>query len=618
MKQKSRIADLFLLILSGIVAVFIAVGCSTSETGTPEEPPPPEFFFATLHSVEDNPIALQLVAQGVSIESDTSGEKHGLIVDGDKMSPEELRSNQTVWDYLKNDKALLVLNATGEHKQALVKLIGIAFGNDTSLGYCVIPDPSNSGRRMTIIDHPRAIEWDPSDFSVSNQEGEQIGFEMDDDAFMTDQEYFKSDIENVSGPYRFVERIVERLRENRTILVEEGDNNDIPPELKNYQWRYIPEYDWKLNNAWWRMYKGQAKLYFPSPQYPEGYQAGNISPTVFVALYLDNSPNNANGDFQYLVVDHQGAADPISGPNSTDSGNNVVMPIDDKSYYSLYTDQGYDPVKLTGFGYAQMQYLFSFMPEFTDYSNFHFYSASPANKVEDTTYTSGYDLDVGFNKEGVEGRAGISHETETDVSDWEVDNLSNTGMMNFYWNWYSMDPKFTEHINHLNNNNCKLFQPQSSGVLMTKQVSSATYKFQMQYGVNQISEDARYGIIHHYVGRFDAKKNFAQKQDVTVDFSSVLYPIMELIAVSPTQVKGGSPSTGTVTIDTPAPAGGVTVNLESSNTTWATVPDTVVIPEGQESQDFTITTYAVTGNPTVTIRATLNKVTVNVNLIVKG
>jgi RHS repeat-associated protein len=87
----------------------------------------------------------------------------------------------------------------------------------------------------------------------------------------------------------------------------------------------------------------------------------------------------------------------------------------------------------------------------------------------------------------------------------------------------------------------------------------------------------------------------------------VYVPQGELTAItlSPANVVGGTmQSTGTVILDTPARAGGAFVPLASSNTTIATVPSQVVVPEGATSASFAITT-AATGAPTaVTITAT--------------
>ncbi|MBM3724380.1 MAG: hypothetical protein FJW40_02995 [Acidobacteria bacterium] len=75
------------------------------------------------------------------------------------------------------------------------------------------------------------------------------------------------------------------------------------------------------------------------------------------------------------------------------------------------------------------------------------------------------------------------------------------------------------------------------------------------------------------------------------------------------QVVGGNTTTNSsVTINAPASAGGVTVNLASNNAAL-TVPPTVVIPEGQSSTTFTVNTTPVSTTAVVTVTATLGSTT---------
>lgn len=81
-------------------------------------------------------------------------------------------------------------------------------------------------------------------------------------------------------------------------------------------------------------------------------------------------------------------------------------------------------------------------------------------------------------------------------------------------------------------------------------------------------------------------------------------PVLGGVSVNPTNVTGGNPSTGTVSITLPAPTGGVTVGLTSGEPAVASVPATVTIPAGQTSTTFTVPTQAVTSSYTVVITAT--------------
>ena len=55
------------------------------------------------------------------------------------------------------------------------------------------------------------------------------------------------------------------------------------------------------------------------------------------------------------------------------------------------------------------------------------------------------------------------------------------------------------------------------------------------------------------------------------------------LSLNPTTVPERSPSTGTVTLTTTAPAGGAVIALASSNAAIATVPDIVIVPAGTAS-----------------------------------
>jgi hypothetical protein len=94
----------------------------------------------------------------------------------------------------------------------------------------------------------------------------------------------------------------------------------------------------------------------------------------------------------------------------------------------------------------------------------------------------------------------------------------------------------------------------------------------------------------------------APGSDWTVDFVDIAAPRVSALTLDPTSVKGGTSSTGTVVLDSPAPALGMTVNLTSNNVA-ATVSATVTVPGGTTSTTFTVTTDAVATDSTATISA---------------
>jgi hypothetical protein len=113
-------------------------------------------------------------------------------------------------------------------------------------------------------------------------------------------------------------------------------------------------------------------------------------------------------------------------------------------------------------------------------------------------------------------------------------------------------------------------------------------------------------------------------KSVTATFAALPPPVVTLssLTLQPTSVKGGNgnTSTGTVTLSGPAPTGGLSVTLSSSQPTIAAVPtnpSSVTVPAGARSATFTVSTSRPPSNNTkVTISATLG-VTKEATLTVK-
>lgn len=79
------------------------------------------------------------------------------------------------------------------------------------------------------------------------------------------------------------------------------------------------------------------------------------------------------------------------------------------------------------------------------------------------------------------------------------------------------------------------------------------------------------------------------------------------VSLSPSTVSGGDQnSTGTVTLNAAAPAGGAVVSLTSSHGTYAFVPATVTIPAGSTNTTFTVTTSKRSTGQAATVTATYN------------
>jgi subtilase family serine protease len=93
--------------------------------------------------------------------------------------------------------------------------------------------------------------------------------------------------------------------------------------------------------------------------------------------------------------------------------------------------------------------------------------------------------------------------------------------------------------------------------------------------------------------------------DLEVDADLPTAGVASLV-LNPATVTGGQASTGTVTLANPAPPGGIVISISSSNSTVASVPTTITIPEAVTSGSFTISTTVVPATSSVDIFATLN------------
>jgi hypothetical protein len=83
---------------------------------------------------------------------------------------------------------------------------------------------------------------------------------------------------------------------------------------------------------------------------------------------------------------------------------------------------------------------------------------------------------------------------------------------------------------------------------------------------------------------------------------------VQTVTLNPNPVVGGATTTGTVSLLTPAPAGGITVTL-ASNSSTASVPGSVFIPANSVSATFPVTTSSVSGSTSVKISATRDTTT---------
>ncbi len=80
-------------------------------------------------------------------------------------------------------------------------------------------------------------------------------------------------------------------------------------------------------------------------------------------------------------------------------------------------------------------------------------------------------------------------------------------------------------------------------------------------------------------------------------------PAVSSVSVTPNSLLGGMTSSGTVNLSAPAPPGGVTVSLGTSNPAVASVAASVPVGAGLTSANFTVTTFPLGTDTTVSISA---------------
>jgi hypothetical protein len=91
-------------------------------------------------------------------------------------------------------------------------------------------------------------------------------------------------------------------------------------------------------------------------------------------------------------------------------------------------------------------------------------------------------------------------------------------------------------------------------------------------------------------------------------------PTLTALTLNATSVPGGTPSIGTVTLSGPAPPGGFSVTLHSTNIAVAAGPAVATVPAGAATTTFTVTTRQVPSPTHVFISASYQGLIKNASL----
>jgi hypothetical protein len=164
-------------------------------------------------------------------------------------------------------------------------------------------------------------------------------------------------------------------------------------------------------------------------------------------------------------------------------------------------------------------------------------------------------------------------------------------------------------IDSLNNLDVVFYGTTASGnnqiSFMQSTTQGATFS-----GVESVSSNSANGVLPQMA--LDTGGNIhvfwqqgASNQDIFYSRSVGL----SSLSVAPSSIGGGGSSTGTVTLNGPAPINGAVIALSSDNTAAASVPASATVAPGATSATFSVTTSTVTASSNVSISGTYNGAT---------
>ena len=116
---------------------------------------------------------------------------------------------------------------------------------------------------------------------------------------------------------------------------------------------------------------------------------------------------------------------------------------------------------------------------------------------------------------------------------------------------------------------------------------TATYEIPAPGGTWDKADNGTYHVWMVTGQVSDGNGNFVAASELGT-FLVNIQPTMTM-TINPSSVLESGTATGTITLSEAAPAGGTTVYLSSNDTTEATVPSTVTVPEGKTSVTFDVT-----------------------------
>ncbi|HEX9276734.1 MAG TPA: hypothetical protein VGA51_10115 [Casimicrobiaceae bacterium] len=160
----------------------------------------------------------------------------------------------------------------------------------------------------------------------------------------------------------------------------------------------------------------------------------------------------------------------------------------------------------------------------------------------------------------------------------------------------------------------------TGGALVSLSSASSAVSVPGSVSVSQGATSATFGITTSVVTTQTLATLSATYSGVTKTMTFTVNPAasaaLATLSLNPTSVKGGTPATGTVTLTSPAPSGGVIVALSSTKPSLASVPASILVAAGTTSKSFTVTTASTKKNASATISASYAGVTKTATLSV--
>jgi hypothetical protein len=232
--------------------------------------------FENLHQL-DQDLKEALVSQKIKVvESDGDPEttEYALIINGDSLAADNLKTDEHVISYLKKEKGLLIVNATSAHREALAKILGFFSGDDGIRNYYIHIMPGTYGRHLRIIHFPEVVKPDFSKMSTDNENNLHIDIDTANNNF----EKFKSDFEKSVDSQLFAQDIRKYIDNDFKASQIFSPTESIPGNLKHYIFYSNAKKQWRFDNFWWETWN-RAFFYTVTAIYPaippmEGYQTG--------------------------------------------------------------------------------------------------------------------------------------------------------------------------------------------------------------------------------------------------------------------------------------------------------------------------------------------------------